>query len=82
MRESNQTPQVVQGKDFGNSGQAGAAESGAVGPCTGSQGDAGDADLARVVEAWPRLPEGVRRAILALVERAVPCLPDDQRRGS
>jgi hypothetical protein len=27
-----------------------------------------DADLARVVDAWPRLPENVRRAILALAE--------------
>jgi hypothetical protein len=27
-----------------------------------------DADLARVVEAWPSLPEAIRRAVLALVE--------------
>jgi hypothetical protein len=27
-------------------------------------------DLARVVEAWPQLPEPIRRAVLALVESA------------
>jgi len=34
----------------------GAAESGAVDP-----------DLARILEAWPNLPEPIRRAMLALV---------------
>jgi len=29
-----------------------------------------DPDLARVVEAWPRLPAHVRRAVLAMVEKA------------
>jgi len=28
----------------------------------------GDPDLARVVRAWPRLPEHVRRAILTLAD--------------
>jgi hypothetical protein len=27
-----------------------------------------EADLARVIDAWPHLPENVRRAILALAE--------------
>jgi hypothetical protein len=29
-----------------------------------------DADLQRVVEAWPDLPEAIRRAVLALVGSA------------
>jgi hypothetical protein len=29
-----------------------------------------DPDLARVVEAWPHLPEAIRRAVLALVGSA------------
>jgi hypothetical protein len=31
-----------------------------------------DPDLARVLNAWPDLPEPIRRAVLALVETAVP----------
>ena len=31
-----------------------------------------DPDLARVVAAWPGLPEAIRRAMLALVEVAMP----------
>jgi hypothetical protein len=27
-----------------------------------------DPDLARIVEAWPRLPEGIRKAMLVLAE--------------
>lgn len=27
-----------------------------------------DVDLSRVVEAWPTLPEAIRRAVLAMVE--------------
>jgi hypothetical protein len=34
-----------------------------------AQGPA-DSDLARVVEAWPGLPEAIRRAVLALVSSA------------
>jgi hypothetical protein len=30
-----------------------------------------DPDLARVAEAWPALPEAIRRAVLALVESAI-----------
>jgi len=30
-------------------------------------GDAIDHDLARVIEAWPRLPESMREAILKLI---------------
>jgi hypothetical protein len=41
-----------------NPGPGGAAESGAV---------AGDPELARVVEAWPKLSGHVKRAILALL---------------
>jgi hypothetical protein len=29
-----------------------------------------DPDLARVVSAWPDLPEAIRRAVLALIDRA------------
>jgi hypothetical protein len=29
-----------------------------------------DPDLARILQAWPTLPEPIRRAILALVESA------------
>ena len=51
---------------LGNSPPDGAAESGAVGAASG----AADPELARVVEAWPRLPAAVRRAILDLIEGA------------
>jgi hypothetical protein len=36
---------------------------------SGGQGEGGapDADLARIVEAWPALPAAIRRAVLALV---------------
>ncbi len=33
-----------------------------------------NSDLARVVEAWPVLPEPIRRAVLALVETATPAV--------
>ena len=42
----------------------GGAESGAV----GNNSTATDPDLAKVVEAWPRLPEPIKRAILAMIE--------------
>jgi hypothetical protein len=29
-----------------------------------------DADLTRIVEAWPSLPEAMKRAVLAMVEVA------------
>lgn len=32
-----------------------------------SAGAAADADLARVVAAWPNLPDPIRRAVLALI---------------
>jgi hypothetical protein len=31
-----------------------------------------DRDLARILDAWPSLPEAIRRAILALVETSAP----------
>jgi hypothetical protein len=42
-----------------------AAKSGAVGV-----GPRCDPELARVVEAWPDLPEAIRRAVLTLVDSA------------
>jgi hypothetical protein len=35
-----------------------------------------DPGLARIAEAWPELPEAIRRAMLALVESAGPGLQD------
>jgi hypothetical protein len=70
MRESNLTPQVVQGKDLGNLGQGSAAESGAASQGKGSQGLAGDAELARLIDAWPRLPDDLRQVILAMLRDA------------
>jgi hypothetical protein len=58
------SPQVVPGKDLGNSASSGAAESGAVG--------ASSKDLAQVVAAWPTLPASVRSAILELIRRTEP----------
>jgi hypothetical protein len=31
-----------------------------------------DPDLARLVETWPRLPDAIRRGILAMIEAAAP----------
>jgi hypothetical protein len=31
-----------------------------------------DPDLARIVATWPMLPEPIRRAVLALIETALP----------
>lgn len=50
-------PQELPGKPIIS--QSRGAESGAVG--------ARDPDLARLIAAWPTLPEPIRRAILALV---------------
>ena len=36
----------------------------------GAGGVREDADLARLVKAWPRLPEAIRRAVLALLDAA------------
>jgi hypothetical protein len=47
----------VGNKNLGNLTSASAAKSGAV-----------DSDLGRIADAWPTLPEPIRRAILALVE--------------
>jgi hypothetical protein len=47
-------------------GGPGGAESGALSDDSGSI----DPELARVVAVWPTLPEGVRRAVLALVQQA------------
>jgi hypothetical protein len=57
-----------------NNGQAasGGAKSGAVSP----DRSATDADLARIVAAWPTLPEPIRRALLALVESALLAAPE------
>ncbi len=35
----------------------------------------GPSDLARVVDAWPTLPDPIRRAVLALVGTAAPAAP-------
>jgi hypothetical protein len=63
-RESNDLPQALPDKDLGKHPAKGAAESGAASKGMGSHGLAEDTDLARVIEAWPRLPEQVRRATL------------------
>jgi hypothetical protein len=55
--------------DLGQTANERAAESGAV----GDGGSSAQADLARVVVAWPRLPEGVRGRIVAMVEEANRC---------
>jgi len=44
--------------------EQGGAESGAL--------TIADAELARLVAAWPTLPEPIRRAVLALVNSATP----------
>ena len=31
-----------------------------------------DPELARLVSAWPKLSEGIRRAVMALAERTLP----------
>jgi hypothetical protein len=53
---------------IGNPPSAGAAKSGAV----WAGFVLSEPDLAKLVEAWPRLPEYVRGAVLALVESATP----------
>jgi hypothetical protein len=40
-------------------------------PVTSPPAGLDDADLARVVTAWPNLPPAIRRGILAMVEAAV-----------
>jgi hypothetical protein len=41
--------------------------------CTGeAKNNEIDPDLARLVEVWPNLPEGIRRGILATAESAIP----------
>jgi hypothetical protein len=50
--------------DLGNEPASSAAKSAAFPPGL-------PADLARVVEAWPRLPAAVRRRIVELAERGV-----------
>jgi len=55
-------------KPSGESPKAGGAESGAESAEKASK----DADLAKVIEAWPGLHEAVRAGILAMVEAAKP----------
>jgi len=54
--------------------QTGGAESGAVGAQNADSAVDGavaaDPDLGRLIEAWPTLPEAIRRGILAMVEAA------------
>ena len=38
--------------------------------CESQNGPAIDAELARVLDAWPTLPEAIRVGILAMVEAA------------
>jgi hypothetical protein len=49
-------------------GHSSAAKTGAVGPGF-------DADLVRVVAAWPNLPDLIRCAVLALIASAIPAGP-------
>jgi hypothetical protein len=51
-------PQVLKDNDLGNLTPTSAAKSGAV---------LDDPDLARVVEAWPELPDWTKNAIITLV---------------
>ena len=53
-------------KGLGESAPAGGAESGPLGAHSGPI----DPDLALLIDAWPRLPEAVRRHIVAMVEAA------------
>jgi hypothetical protein len=58
-------------RDLGDLVRGGAAKSGAAQTGKGSHGGAAeDPDLARVIEAWPRLPAHIRAAVLALLEGA------------
>lgn len=50
--------------NFGRCGIRSAAESGAVGLDSVSI----DADLAALIEAWPNLSEGARKAIMGMIE--------------
>jgi hypothetical protein len=54
----------------------GGAESGAVAAqnagSAGRNPSAADPELTRLAEAWARLPEGIRRGILAMVVSALP----------
>jgi hypothetical protein len=50
---------------------AGGAKSGAVSPDPSPD----NPDLARIVATWPKLPESIRRALLALIETALPVAP-------
>jgi hypothetical protein len=44
-------------------------------PVPDAQSDAlTDPDLARIVGAWPTLPKAIRRAVLALIETALPAV--------
>jgi len=56
--------------------QTGGAESGAVGARNADSAAPSptptDPELARLVEAWPKLPEAIRRGILAMVESSLP----------
>jgi len=55
-------------KDLRDSQNASGAESGAVSPVSGPV----DADLRRVIDAWPNLPEPVKEGIMTTVEVAEP----------
>jgi hypothetical protein len=59
--EEIRTPREIPGKTA--LPEPGGAKSGA---------PAADPDLTRILDAWPTLPEPIRRAILALIETAVP----------
>lgn len=55
-------------KHLREAGNESAAESGAVHRQTGPE----DPDLARIIDAWPDLPEAVRVGIMAMVQAAGP----------
>jgi hypothetical protein len=46
-------------------------KSGTAGPSTGSHEAATDPDLARIIAAWPTLPQHVKAALLALLPPSV-----------
>jgi hypothetical protein len=46
----------------------GSSQSGAESGALGARNDPLDTDLARIIDAWPRLPASVRRTILKLAD--------------
>lgn len=69
-RECPSTPRGVEQQADSTGKSTVRNQSGAESGALGAQNAPADPDLARVVAAWPRLPEPMRRAILALIDAA------------